>query len=126
MRADYIRHILDSYMAGWGVAYPTMKGILVDTPFIRKVTDILRNLPYHQFLVSDTMIVTLNKESITVCKACGSPHFNIKTMEESSAYIDPKQLKARTIKLRSRSTVVECSHCGELNKIKVYRHPEVY
>jgi transposase len=130
MKSNYIQYILDMYMEGWGIAYPTMQGICIDTPHTQRIMAHLSIQRHNQFILVHSLgihgiQVSINPKVKTVCKECGSPYFWTHTTEKQATYIDSTHLKARINKLLTRKSQTNCQFCGTEVKVKVHGYPEI-
>ena len=102
--------------------FKTIKGVVVETPYIDRLCKFLDDLPQAQFnicrnSVLSGVIVILKPEVKTVCKACGSPDFLTKIVQEYSSYIDPTHFKIKKLKILTTTSQTTCAHCKLQNNI---------
>ena len=126
MKSSYIQHILNDYMQGWGVVYPTMAGITIDTVYTERVQKFISEQPEGQFTAVHehcAIVVRLNTENKQVCQECVSPKFLTRVIEDfESMYQDNK---IHTNLLLERKVQNRCRYCGELHMARVYKYPEI-
>lgn len=128
MKSNYIQHLLNDYMQGWGVAYPTMAGITIDTVYTEKIQKFISEQPEGQFTTVHehcSIVVRLCKEIITVCHECGSPEFWTRVIEDFESIHWDSDGRVHVNKLVERKVQNRCRHCGELHIARVYKYPEI-